>query len=72
MRDGICPTCAAAAVYAIVPTGHDGKLTIGPITSVVATLYICQACGYSETYFLSQADRDKLPDYGRRVPPAAS
>lgn len=71
MKNGICPKCAGAAVYELKPRGKDRRVIIAPLTWLEPTLYVCQACGYSETYFLDSVDHSKLPAYGRRVKPAS-
>lgn len=71
IRQGICPRCQADAIYtdgAWKPYRPD-QLWISPKVLTRITHFVCQSCGYIESYVLDETARAELERYWLRLEP---
>jgi predicted nucleic-acid-binding Zn-ribbon protein len=62
MKDGLCPRCAATAIYR--RGGNKIQLSDSPLPRFAwVDVYSCIACGYTETYIPQQEDRSFIADH---------
>ena len=67
MRNGSCPKCAAAEVFASTPAVLQGRISITLGHVAVLETLVSAAFGYVESYVTQPKDRQKIRDLWDRV-----
>lgn len=71
IRQGMCPRCHANTIYTD-GTWHNRQpeqIWIAPHTLTRVTHFVCQSCGYMESYVLDEAARAELDRHWLRLEP---
>jgi predicted nucleic-acid-binding Zn-ribbon protein len=66
MKSGICPKCGKTKVVmrddGFEAGGSRLIFNLGILAQATCNVYVCVACGYSETYVAYPEDRERLRD----------